>query len=561
MLERLTITNYALIDELDIEFGEGLSIITGETGAGKSVMMGALGLLMGERVESKFTSERTGKSTIEAQFGAVDPAVEAVFAHYDLDWNDGCVIVRREISANGRSRAFVNDTPVTLPVLGEVAQRLVDVHSQNSNLLLSTSSHQLRVIDAIADNDKILAEYKRDFREYVELRSKIRKAREAIGRSRENRELIAFQLEQLDKLNPKRGELAEIERQFDILSDADELREHIYGAYTALDGGEGGALDAVERARELIGGVNLSLFDKEGYDPQNSVPDRLDSLYIELKDIAQTLDDMASGIESDPMLLAKVSSRMNDLYEAQKRFKVSGDDDLVNLRESLRAQLESLDGGSGDLTEMERDAKIVARRLKDEADMLSRSREKTAKTLSDRLTEEARPLGLKNLNFEVRNTRGKLTSEGQDTMEFWCAFNKNQELQPMARVASGGEMSRLTLCIKGIIADKMKLPTVIFDEIDTGVSGEIADKMGGMMADIAADMQVIAITHLPQVAAKGRNHYLVYKTDLEDKTVSRVRHLDAQGRVQEIARMLSGSEVNKAALANARALLGASKGK
>ncbi len=559
MLERLTITNYALIDALEIEFREGLSIITGETGAGKSVMMGALGLLMGERVDSKVLSDHNAKATIEAQFDKVSPSVQHLFAHYDLDWNDGSVIVRREISPGGRSRAFVNDTPVTLPTLGEVAQQLVDVHSQNSNRLLSLPGHQLWVIDALSDHADLIASYKKDFRAYVELRSRIRKAREAIGRSRENRDFIVYQLEQLDRLNPKRGELAEIERQFDILSDADELRESVYGAYAALDGGDDGALTQITRAGELIDGVNISLLEPDADQGQNDVLTRISQVYIEVKDIAETLESMASSVESDPLTLAKVSERMNELYEAQKRFKVSGDDELVDLRERLREQLESMDGGDIDLSGMEQKAKALARRLKDEADRLSESREKTALAFAERLTAEARPLGLKNLRFEVRNTRGKLTSEGQDNVEFWCAFNKNQEPQPMTRVASGGEMSRLTLCIKGIIADKMKLPTVIFDEIDTGVSGEIADKMGAMMAGIAADMQVIAITHLPQVAARGRNHYKVYKTDLEEKTVTRVKALEEKDRVEEIARMLSGSEINKAALDNARSLLRAAR--
>ncbi|MDE7161094.1 MAG: DNA repair protein RecN [Muribaculaceae bacterium] len=558
MLERLSITNYALIERLDINFRNGLSIITGETGAGKSVMMGALSLLMGERVDSKILANRETKATIEAQFDRVAPEVQALFSHYDLDWNGGQVIVRREISVSGRSRAFVNDTPVTLPVLADVAQHLVDVHSQNSNRLLSLPAHQLWIIDAMAGDAELLETYKRDFRQYVELRSRIRKAREAMGRTRENREFITFQLEQLDKINPKRGELAEIERQFDILSDADDLRERIYGAYSALDGGEGGALGGVSTARELLDGVNMSLFGEDS-DEGPDIMTRLESLYIETKDLAQTLETVASGIEADPLLLAKVSSRMNELYEAQKRFKVSGDDALVDLRESLREQLEGIAGGDVDLAGIERDAKIVARRLKAEAEQLSETRERTAREFAERLTEEARPLGLKNLHFEVRNTRGKLTSDGQDTIEFWCAFNKNQEPLPLVRVASGGEMSRLTLCIKGMIAGMMKLPTVIFDEIDTGVSGEIADRMGSMMADIAADMQVIAITHLPQVAARGKNHYKVFKTDLADKTVTRVTALDEKERVEEIARMLSGSEVNKAALDNARALLRAAK--
>lgn len=555
MIERLSITNYALIDALEINFEEGLSIVTGETGAGKSVMLGAIGLVLGGRTDSKVLEGRTGKAVVEATFSNVTSSLEKVFANHDLDWNDGNVIVRREISANGRSRAFVNDTPVTLPVLDEIAGQLVDVHSQHSNRLLSMPSHQLWIIDSMADTSDLLASYRKNFRRFAELRSKIKKIKETAAKNRENREFITFQLEQLDKLNPKRGELAEIERSFDLLSEADEMRSRLSEAYGLLEAQENSALTMISRAVEALQSINLQLLEGTPDLEDDLILNRLQSVYVELKDISETIESFASSVESDPSKLAKVSSRMQELYDARKRFKVTEDDGLVDLREELRYQLKSIVEGDTDVAELEKEGKELAATLRKQADMISEAREKAAERFSAELCREARPLGLKNLNFEVHNTRGKLGIDGQDNIEFFCAFNKNQTPQPLNKVASGGEMSRLTLCIKAMIAGKMKLPTVIFDEIDTGVSGEIADKMGTMMARIAGDMQVIAITHLPQVAAKGTNHYLVYKTDLKDRTVSNVRVLSFEDRVRELARMLSGKQINPEAMANALTLL------
>lgn len=542
MLERLTIKNYALIDNLQIDFNEGLSIITGETGAGKSVMMGALGLLTGERADAKMLTSRGGKASVEASFEKVESSLHLLFEHLDLDWNDGEIIVRREIAPGGRSRAFVNDTPVTLPVLGQVVGHLVDIHSQNSNRLLSTPEYQLEILDSMAANGKRLSLYRADFRRYVELRSKIRKIREQQDRSRESNELLKFQLDQLNALAPKRGELAEIERRFDLLSDAEELRGNLAEAYAALDGAEESALEKVSHAK----GLTIAYPD---------ISERLEAVRVELSDIADTLSELGESVEADPLELTKLSGRMHELYDAQRRFKVTDADALVDLREQIASQLSIDSTDPMELEALEREAKELAKKLKEEAEAISEIREAAARKLSERVTKEARPLGLKNLQFVVNLTKGKMTPQGQDTVEFLCCFNKNQEPMPMSKVASGGEMSRLTLTIKGLMADKLRLPTVIFDEIDTGVSGEIADKMGEMMEKISKDMQVIAITHLPQVAAKGNTHYLVYKTDLKDRTVSNVRRLEGDERVHEVARMLSGRNMTDAAIANAKSLL------
>lgn len=555
MIRQLSIINYALIDRVELTLGDGLTILTGETGAGKSVMMGAISLLMGERADSKVLANRGGKAVVEGVFDSVAPTIKELFDANDLDWNDGQIIVRREISANGRSRAFINDTPVTLPLLTEVAGGLVDIHSQHSNRLLSRPEYQLSIIDSIADNADILADYRKDFSRFVGLRNRIKRLRDAIERSRENRELRAFQLEQLSKINPRKGELEEVEKDYDILSDADDLRGRISQAASLLSMADNSALSMVGDAGASMDGIDLSLFEGPGRGDQPGLMERLRDVYIELKDIGDTLSGIASGIESDPVRLAKADARLKELFDAVKRFKVPDYDALVDLYSSLKDEYGGGTENIAELSALESEARKLGDTLKEKAELISATREEAARKFEETLTSDARPLGLKNLRFNVSLTKGKLTPDGKDTVEFLCAFNKNQPLMPLAQTASGGEMARLTLCIKAITANKLKLPTVIFDEIDTGVSGDIADRMGSMMADIAAGMQVFAITHLPQVAVKGKSHLLVFKRDEGDRTVSHVRMLDEEDRVREIARMLSGKEINEASLSNARALL------
>lgn len=555
MIRQLSIFNYALIDRVELELSEGLTILTGETGAGKSVMMGAISLLMGERADSKVLANREGKAVIEGVFDSVSPSIRDIFEANDLDWNDGQIIVRREISPNGRSRAFINDTPVTLPLLSEVAGGLVDIHSQNSNRLLSKPEYQLSIIDSIADNADLIADYKKDFSRFVLLRNRIKKLREAIDRSRESRELRAFQLEQLSKINPKNGELEEVEKDFDILSDADDLRNRINQAAFLLSAGDTSALSMIGDAGAVIDGIDFALFQAPGDTAQSGLMERLRNVYIELKDIGDTLSRIASGIESDPVRLAKADARMKELYEAVKRFKVADYEALVEFYSSLKDECGMGTERTGELNALEAEARKLGDTLKEKAEKISLTREAAARKFEETLTSDARPLGLKNLCFKVSITKGKLTPDGKDSVEFLCSFNRNQPLMPLAQTASGGEMARLTLCIKAITANKLKLPTVIFDEIDTGVSGDIADRMGSMMVDIAAGMQVFAITHLPQVAVKGRSHLLVFKNDEGDRTVSHVKALDSDERIREIARMLSGKQINEAALTNARALL------
>lgn len=552
MLESLIIKNYALIDDLNLKFTPGLTIVTGETGAGKSIMIDALSLLLGERAETKAISDKSRKSVIEATFSSPSPELAKLLTDNGIEWNGAELIARREISASGRSRAFVNDTPVTLPVLSSITSNLIDIHSQHSNMVLSQSSSHLSIIDSFAGDAELLGRYRREFSEYVALRSKIKRIKEQIAKNKENREFIVFQLEQLDKLKPRKGELRQVEQEFDMLSDSDQIREDLGYAYNCFESGDRSINALLAEATESILKVNLDIF---GDKVEEELAERLENLRIELKDITETVYDYLERVDSDPGRLAKVTARMNQIYDAIKRFKVMDEDGLVALHAELRGKLDSIDNGDGDLEEMEKQARTLAKDLKTLALELTGIRQEASVRLSELITETARPLGLQNLRFSVALTQGKLTADGQDTADFICSFNKNHEMQSMGKVASGGELARLMLSLKSIMAKCMNLPTVIFDEVDTGVSGEIADKMGDMMRRMGREMQVLAITHLPQVASKGDSHFKVYKTDNETRTVSHVRMLDKEERIRELAAMLSGKTINDAALLNARTLL------
>ncbi|MDE6717887.1 MAG: DNA repair protein RecN [Muribaculaceae bacterium] len=553
MLEKLTIKNYALIDSLELDFHNGLTILTGETGAGKSIMLGALSLLLGGRADTRVISDGGSKSIVEALFSDIDPELHEFFDRNDLEWNDAEVIIRREIAQNGRSRTFINDRPVTLGILSQLAEQLIDIHSQHANARLNDPQVQLEILDVMAENEALRKDYLEDFAAYVNLRSRIHRMRDNIEKTRENSEFMRFQLEQLNKLNPKKGELEQIEARFELLSDADDIKERLSSTASMLGGYDEGVIDRLGEARGMISGVDLTMFEPDPNVP--GIRERLEQVFIEVKDIFETVEDFAASIDSDPAALAKTTERMNQYYDAVKRFRVKNADELVALRDRLAEDLQAIDLGDSELPELERLYKEKGKKLKERADLLTASRHRAAEDFSRILNETARPLGLRNMEFSVGFCVGKLTPQGQDRIEFLCAFNKNQTPGPVAKIASGGEISRLMLSLKKILASRMNLPTIIFDEVDTGVSGEIADKMGDMMVAMSRDMQVMAITHLPQVAAKGKSHFKVYKNDGNGKTNTFVRALTFDERVREIAGMMSGSNVSEAALGNARALL------
>ena len=561
MLQSLHVKNLALMEETEVEFGRGLNILTGETGAGKSIMLGALSLLLGGRADTRVIGDSSLKSEVEAIFVDVDPELRPVFDERGIEWVDADsdgrdgneVIIRREISASGRSKVYINDRSVTLLTLSLVASRLIDIHSQHANAKLSDPAEQLRVVDLLSDNKAQLAEYRKEFAAYVDIRRRLKALREEMSKSAENADFMKFQLEQLDKLKPRRGELVETERRFEVLSDADEIRDRLRTMGAMLGTGDSGALTLISEAGAEAGKVDFSLFGKEAENAD--IPRRLASLSVELKDIYETVCDMAEEVDSDPAGLARLSARMNSYYEAVKNFRVKEADELVDLRDELRRKLSDIGGEGTELPQLEELSRLAARRLKRVAAALTESRTVGAERLSRLITETARPLGLSNLTFQARLSTAKLGPAGQDYMEFLCSFNKNGRMQPLADVASGGEVSRMMLSLKAILAGKMNLPTIIFDEVDTGVSGEIADKMGAMMRDMGVDMQVLVITHLPQVAAKGNAHFKVFKHDDESRTFTNVKRLSDDERVREIASMLSGSEVTGSALAAARDLM------
>ena len=563
MLKNLIIRNYALIEHLDLEFGPGLTIITGETGAGKSIMLGALSLVMGGRADTKVISDGGSKSVVEALFTDVDPELRSLFIEKGIDWIEDAagvseLTVRRELTASGRSKVFVNDTSVTLQTLSAIVPRLIDIHSQHANAKINDPAERLRIIDSMAGNAEIRQEYESLFNDYVELRRRINARKGEIAKSAENIVFLKFQLEQLDRLDPKPGELKEIERRFEMLSDADEIKERLYALSSLLGDSDRGAQSLLAESVSL---ADRLFFSRLGESPESAVESvnpivgRLRQLLVEVKDIYETVDDYNSAIDTDPAALAKLSARMDLYYELVKRFRVREADELVALRDNIRCQVADVAGDDGELPEMEREMRRIGHELKVKADQLTQTRVSCAAEFSRRLCETARPLGLTNISF-LADVRGrKLCVTGQDEVEFLCSFNKNGIPRPIGDIASGGEIARMMLSLKSILAGHINLPTIIFDEVDTGVSGEIADKMGEMMHDVSENMQVIVITHLPQVAAKGDAHFKVYKTDADTRTVTHVRPLTVEDRIRELAAMISGSEVSEAALEAARTLL------
>ena len=558
MLRRLQISNYALIEEAELEFGDGFTVLTGETGSGKSIMLGALSLLLGNRADSRVAAG--GKARVLAQFEDVDSELRPLLESKGIDWlqsdngDGGEITIRREISAEGRSRTFVNDTSVTLATLSEIAVRLVDIHSQMANSKLGNPDEQLKIVDAYSGNSSELDLYRKAFREFVGYKRKIKSIRQRIEKNRENEEFLRFQLEQLDRLKPRKGELDEIEKRYEMLSDADEIRERLVRLLGLMGDSDHGIQGDMSEALGMVGKLDFSLFGNIGADAD--ILARMQAIQTELRDIASTFEEMSGMISTDPATLSRLSDRMQNYYDTVKRFHVGNADELVELQSDLRRELNEINGGGEELPELERRARACGAELKRRAEALSETRRQGAGALADKILQEARGLGLANLKFKIAVDNVKLNPDGQDHVVFMGSFNKNGEMRPISEIASGGEMSRLMLSLKAVVAERINMPTVIFDEVDTGVSGEIADRMGRMMNRMGERMQVLAITHLPQVAARGNDHFKVYKLDEADRTVTHIGKLDDPQRVSEIAAMISGSHVSEAALSNARALLG-----
>lgn len=550
MLESLHISNYALIDLIDIRFHEGFNVITGETGAGKSIILGALSLLLGSRADTRVVTNPEAKSVIEAVFTVDDyPSLKEFCLNEDIEWDDERCILRREISPAGRSRAFVNDSPVPLVKLREVSMHLIDIHSQHQNQLLATPEFQLDVIDTLASNAVRLRNYRLRFNALREAVKRLKIMRAKIERSREDEEFTRYQLEQLEELNLQPGEQAELERERDVLTNLSAIKGALSTAVSSLDSDEGGALRMVEAAAEACEDI------EEVLDPTEDIAGRLDSIRIEIADIAATLSAIDEGLGAEPGALAVIEERLSAIYSLCHKHHVDDADGLIELRDSLREKLRNLDNSDTVIEELEREARRAKALAKESAMEISAARKEAAERFGIRLAEVAMPLGMKNLRCEIRVSPADMSATGMDMVEFMVAFNKNQPLMPVGATASGGEISRLMLSIKSIIASSMQLPSIIFDEIDTGVSGDVANRMGTMMLDISKNIQVTTITHLPQVASKGSHQYRVYKEDDDISTHTRIALLTDEERVRSIAAMLGGSEIDEAAIAAARSLL------
>ncbi len=550
MIESLHISNYALIDSIDIRFNSGLNIITGETGAGKSIILGALSLILGGRADTKAIRDSQRKSVIEATFNVANyPAIKDFCDQNDIEWYPQCIL-RREISPNSRSRAFINDSPVTLTQLQTAAIQLVDIHSQHQNLLLANPDYQLQIIDTLAANSNLLQMYDNAYKQYLSAVQQLKQARIDIQRGIDDQDFLRFQLDQLQSLNPIAGEQEDLEQQRELLANMSHIKQAIFSSLQALSHGNSNATDLIGQA------IDNTTRIADSFNPAQELAARLESVQIEINDIADSLNDIDTRLNADPQELQHIEDRLDSIYALERKHHVDTIEQLIAIRDRIFQQLDSIDNSQEHLQQLEATARKLQKQALDIARQISARRHEHALTFADRLKEQAAPLGMKNLqcHIEISQTT-QLTPTGIDNLQFLFAFNKNQQPMPVGNTASGGEISRLMLTIKSIIASHMQLPAIIFDEIDTGVSGEIAHRMAMMMTDISQKLQVIAITHLPQVAAKGKTHFKVYKEDSETSTTTNIRQLSHEQRIEEIALMLSGSSIDTAAIANAQSLL------
>ena len=549
MIKQLHISNYALIDKLDIPFADGLTIITGETGAGKSIILGALSLILGERADSKAIRDTSAKTVVEATFDIGGYHLEPFFKTNDIDWDEHECLIRRELSPTGRSRAFVNDTPVALTVLRELTTQLLDIHSQHSNMLLSQPAYQLSILDSIAGNGELLINYRTAYKSYREAVKALDETQRAMEELRQNEDYIRFQLDQLQTMQLQPDEDKQLEALQSKLSNITELKEALWSVENDLNSEENSILERLTAVAQRLEDAERNLSEVEG------MSSRVRSALIELKDIAQSVSSIMDTLNDNPAELARIDERLNNIYTLQRKHNAQDVNQLIEIQHEYERQLGEIEHNDDIVEELKARVNACRDEAMKMASQLSDKRQDAAKRFGKELLALANPLGMKNIAFDVAFNTTDLTSSGTDSVEFMMAFNKNQQLTPVKDTASGGEISRVMLCIKTIIARHMRLPSIIFDEVDTGVSGDVANMVGEMMADIAHTIQVIAITHLPQVAANGDHHLRVFKADNEVETLTRVQSLDEQEHVMEIARMLSGKDLNQAAIENAKSLI------
>ena len=550
MLKHLYIKNFTLIDQLDIDFYNGFSVISGETGAGKSIILGAIGLLLGNRADSKQIKQGEKKCVIEATFSLTQNAFEDFFAENNIDFDSNEPILRREISSNGKSRAFINDTPVPLNLMRELGDQLVDIHSQHQNLLLQKEDFQLNVIDILADNDKERTAYATTFKAYKDAERKLAEIKKQLKESSENEEFTRFQYEEIASANLQDGLQEELEAEAKTLTHAEDIKSSLFSADNLLNGEETGAVQQLRSATDNLANIT-AVFPKA-----NELNTRLDTVYIEIKDIAEEVSRAAADIDFDPNRLDFINEQLDKIYHLEKKFHVETITELLEIQANLKLKLDSIDNSDELLKDAEQTLAAKQTDCAKQAAILTKGREKAAKAIQKEMKEKLIPMGIPNVQFDIQFEAKPLANDGADKVQFLFSANRNSPLQPIAQVASGGEIARVMLSLKAMISGAVKLPTIIFDEIDTGVSGKIAQQMAFVMRQMGSNnKQVISITHLPQIAALGTTHYKVEKHDSATGTTSKLRKLTSEERVAEIAQMLSGSDVSEAALQNARELI------
>ena len=550
MLKHLYIKNFTLIDELDIELRQGFSVITGETGAGKSIILGAIALLLGQRADPKAIKLGTDKCIIEAHFDISNYGIDDFFTENDIENEPNDCIIRRELTAPGKSRAFLNDIPVQLAMLKELGERLVDVHSQHQNLLLNKQDFQLSVVDIIAEDSCQLAKYQQIYRQYQQVKRELETLKESIERNRQNADFLQFQYDELSQASLVDGEQEELEQKNDTMSHSEEIKSALYDADNYMSAEQTGIVGAIRSALSSLKRI------EKVYPVAEELVERLDSSYIELKDIAEEISGYLEDIDFDPVEMDTVVNRLDRLYDLEKKYNVDTVGELIAKRDNLRQQLDGIENSDEALSDLQEKMNVLKEEVHKEALVLTKIREAACKIIEKEMKDKLVPLGMPHVRFAIQMTTGEFDFNGQDKVAFLFSANTSTPLQPVSQVASGGEIARVMLSLKAMISGVVKLPTIIFDEIDTGVSGKMAEKMAEMMQEMGnSGRQVISITHLPQIAALGSSHYKVEKKETASGTTSSMQELTPEQRVLEIAQMLSGSDISEAAIQNARQLL------
>jgi len=549
MLKQLSVKNYALIDELEIDFPEGLTIITGETGAGKSILLGALGLIAGSRADSQALQDKTKKCIVEATFDIKGYALKPFFENNELDYEISTSI-RREISPEGKSRAFINDTPVTLNQLKDLGEYLIDIHSQHQTLSINGSEFQLSVVDAFAKHQDVLDEYQKEYKTYKALEKKLNDLIEQEAQAKKDLDYFQFQFNELDNANLKADEQAEMEKELETLNNAEEIKSGLSRAANGLAGGEQNLLSSLNEIKIILHG--MAKFNSS----VNELNNRLNSSYIELKDIANELESLESDIVYDPKKIELLTEKLDEIYRLQQKHQVKNIEELIKIKDDISNKLIDFSSLENDIVKVKAELDKLQKALNAKAKQLSDNRKKVIPKIEKEIAELLSLLAMPNAKLQINHTAlENFSTTGMDKIQFLFSANKGSEFKELNKVASGGELSRLMLSIKSLIAKLTALPTIIFDEIDTGVSGDVADKVGSIMNQMADKMQVITITHLPQIASKGSSHLFVYKEDKNNKTYSNIKKLSKEERVQEIAKMLSTGNPSAAAMSNAKELL------